>query len=272
VKKQCNFFCSVIILLVFWGNVFALENNISGNARIAGMGFTQVVNDSGLFSNPAGFTEERIVINISNSELFETGVIYNYLETGLRISEKLIINFGYESVVDRDQFDNSGYGQRLIAFGVAAKMHSALQVGVSLSQSKYMLFENASGSGYSLNIGVGYGPKQVGKAKLNLGFKIDDMLAQRTYKSKRTEMPQTQISLGGQLRTDNLIYAVDLQSDSFRFGLEYQVIPALALRAGFEEGQLTLGVGISRGPIKIDYAYWLAEVGATHRISTGLSF
>lgn len=271
-KSQRVFICAAIVLLIQIGNVVALENNISGNARISGMGFAQVANDNGLLSNPAGFAEESFTINSSNSELFATGVIYNYYEIGFKLSSSLQLKIGYESVEDHDQFDNSGYGQKLMALGLAVRLGPAIRVGATISQSQYMLLGERTGTGYSLDVGVGYGPKRLGAAKLNWGLKIDDLSAQRKYTTSRKEIPQTQVSLGGQLSTDHLIFAADLQSDSFRCGIEYKVVPSLSLRAGLEKGQLTVGVGISRSFMRIDYAYWLAEVGPTHRISTGFSF
>jgi hypothetical protein len=271
-KQQNVCFYLIIFLMLSSGVVLALENNISGNGRIAGMGFAQVANSSGFFSNPANFDEARITLNMVNSELFETGVIYSHFETGFKLLHSLQLNFGFESVADHDLYDNSGYGQKLLAIGVTSKLHSIWKVGASFSQSSYMLFDDVSGNGYAMNLGLCYGPLHIRKAKLNIGVKLDNLLAQRTYKSERKETPQTLFSLGVQLRTDTLIYAVDLLSEEYRFGFEYQVIPPLALRAGWDNKQLTLGIGVLRGPIRIDYAYWLAEVGPTHRIGTSLSF
>lgn len=271
-KRWYMFFFSLLVFLCLAIPTLAIENNIGGNAKIAGMGFTQVSNNSSFIANPASFEESKIFCTVANTELFGSGVIYNYFEGGFRFKTNWNLNFGFESVIDKDKIDNSGYSQRVLAIGVTNKLKERIQLGFNISQIGYGLFDEDAGKGFFLDLGMFFSPFFIRNNKMGIGFKIDNLAARREYKTDRNEIPKTGFSLGLNLRNNNYMCAMDLKSGDFRWGVEYCILPTLFLRGGLNNGEPTLGVGVIRGPIRIDYAYWLSELGATHRIGSSISF
>lgn len=272
-KRWYMFFFSLLVFLCLAIPTLAIENNVGGNVKVAGMGFTQVSNNSSFIANPASFEESKIFITAANTELFGSGVIYNYLEGGFRFRTNWNLNFGFESVIDKDKIDNSGYSQKMLTIGVAKKIRDRFQLGFNISQTGYGLFEEVTGNGIALNLGVFYSPFFIlGNNETGISFKIDNLVARREYKTDRNEIPKTGFTLGLNLRNNNYVYVMDVKSGDFRCGVEYCILPSLFLRGGINNGEPTLGVGVIQGPIRIDYAYWLSELGATHRIGSSISF
>lgn len=251
---------------------FADENNIGGSARIAGMGFSQVAGNLGLLANPASFDHSKGSLVMSRSELYGIGVFYNYWEGAIRLLPSWRIGFRYESLSDQDQIDYSGYSQQLFAIGATYKVNERLKFGVSLNKSQYNLFEENIGKGYSYDLGIITGPFKINKSSINLGLKIEDISAHRNYKTDRVENAEQIITFGSSIGIGKISCGLDIKPDELRFGVEYQVISSLALRAGLADGQPTFGIGVFRGGLQIDYAYWLSEIGATHRVGSSISF
>lgn len=271
-KYSRLFLVLALIFIFFISASSAFENNIGGNSKNAGMGFAQVASNRGLLSNPASFSDKMLQLSMTRSELYEIGLFYNYWEGSIRLSNSLRAGFGYEFVTDEDPIDNSGFGQELFVMGVAFKLIDNLQVGVNLSKNVFKLLDEEIGNGYACDIGVLAGPFMFGSLKLTTGLEYKNVYARRDYESGRVEKPERELLLGLNAKCGKLSAAMDLQQEDFRLGVEYQLLSSLALRAGMMDGQPTLGLGISLGKFEIDYAFWLSELEATHRICSVLSF
>ena len=75
----------------------------------------------------------------------------------------------------------------------------------------------------------------------------------------------------------SLVVSLDAELQSnhrlrLHVGGEYNPIPQVALRAGFNGGSPTAGVGIEVQQFQIDYALMLHKLGISHRISFGMEF
>lgn len=273
-KRYCVMFIVFTFLFSFC-KVLAFENNIVGNARVAGMGFTQAAytgKASTFFANPANIGKEKISLTATRLDLFGTGMFYELCETSLKITPRWEVGVAYELVHDKDIIDNSGYEQRFATFRLANQINAKLQLGMNFKTQQYRFFEERIGSGNAIDFGIQVGPFYAADRKIFLGLKIEDMVAFRNYVSQRRETPKPKWLFGGSLVHGDLIYAIDLRDKDLRMGLEYQVASTLALRAGLADGQSTLGFGIKNGRLQIDYAYWIAEVNATHCVSSCVAF
>jgi hypothetical protein len=80
--------------------------------------------------------------------------------------------------------------------------------------------------------------------------------------------------------TDKLLLSMETEKDveraaDFKVGLEYQLLEALALRAGFASltEQTTAGVGFKAGQLQIDYAAaWQATLGLSQHVGVSLQW
>jgi len=97
--------------------------------------------------------------------------------------------------------------------------------------------------------------------------------------SKKEEDLKVISTLGASYRAfDNLVANCDLLSEgenrfNFRIGAEWKPLgDMLALRAGFDVDQVSLGAGISMGWWHVDYAFVEGKLGDMHRISANLMF
>jgi hypothetical protein len=261
-----------LILFFLVGLCLAVENNIGGSAKLAGKGFSQVADNLGILANPASFEHVKVKLSLSRSELYDIGVIYSYYEGAFHLLPNLRIGLIYESVQDQDKIDYSGYSQQLFALGLAYKANERLKLGINMNHNRIGLFKENIGEGYSYDFGILLGPFKINQSYTNLGLKAENLLASRKYKTNRVETPELIITFGGNIDIGDISCAVDITQDELRFGIEYQVINSLTLRAGLVNGQPTLGIGVLRSPLQIDYAYWLSEVGATHRVGSSIYF
>ncbi|MBD3182329.1 hypothetical protein GF312_08560 [Candidatus Poribacteria bacterium] len=71
-----------------------------------------------------------------------------------------------------------------------------------------------------------------------------------------------------------LAWNVDTKYDTtMHYGLEWWLVDILALRAGLDEGQLSVGTGLRMSSFQVDYAFvGHDDLGSTHRVSTSVRF
>ncbi len=270
-----------LFLVCFFGGygcrTLALENDVGGNPANAGMGFTQVVNSLSFFANPAAFGDAKALFSMANTELYSSGVFYNYLEAACFSKSNWKISIGYESVKDKDNIDNSGYCQKVEAVGLSKRINPFFSLGINILMEQHKLFNETIRSCNSLNVGTIYGPVTIYGYNAFLGAKINNLAAQQKYKTKEDENPWPLVSCGLSINSsdNSLKYVMDLKEMDgldFRCGFEYKATQSLFLRAGLNNGEPTLGLGISRTPFNIDYAYWFSGLGATQRIGFSVLF
>lgn len=261
------------MFLIYTGLAFSNNLSIGGNARLSGAGFSKVAitnDNASLLANPASVGVAPFMFSMARSELFGLGIFYNYFE-GSVFKQQWRFGFSFESIKDQDLLDNSGYYQQLLTIGIARRLNN-LQVGVNVRGTEYKLLDEPMGTGKAIDLGLKVGPLQLERWEVNTGLKIDNVLSSKQFESGREENPETKYTFGVSMGRDNKLFSIDLGSDGFSCGFEYDVLEALALRAGIVEGQPTIGIGLKQGYLQIDYAFWLANAGVTHRVGTTLVF
>lgn len=261
---------SILLIIIPLSNIMGFENNIGGKTTNAGMGFTKVIENLSFLSDLS--YAPKSMVSFANTDLYGAGLVYNDAEAVFRLKSSLDLRFRYESMVDKDRIDNSGYSQRLGAVGLIMGLTDFFRIGMDFSKLGFRLHDQAIGNGYELNMGALYGPLSFADFNMLLGVKIDRLASLRRYETNREEVSKPDINYGINIAKNNFQYAMDFKSGDFRCGVEYYIMPYVALRAGMSNGQPTLGLGILRKPFSIDYAFWLSDIGATHRIGSSVNF
>lgn len=179
-------------------------------------------------------------------------------------------SLGLESLSDTDIFDNLGYGEKAFLGRLGFQVTSFLSIGASLSRESFILEEEIIGEGTLNNFTILTGPFNT---KLgNLRFGVSAGMLTRNYETGRNENEALPTELYCDLKTNYVKLAVSVNQEETHLGAEFNLTRNIALRAGLNGKEPTFGLGIVLGKFKINYAYWLAEAGATQLFGTGISF
>lgn len=266
---------------------------IGGGARSLAMGRTGNAaygKYDALFANPAnvagidGFTltsmqakiAEEVnytLINIGTPSRFGKLAI-GYLGSGVSgINQTTKDSSG--RVVSTGTFD---YTNSVIALALANNPTDKLALGGQLKiyNRAFGTITNGSATGMGLDIGAIVRPRE----NLSLGVSLQNIspsnISQLTWANGTKEELPTTLKTGiSFMPREQLLVAFDINtlSDSppeYKGGLEWSLNPLLALRAGLESSNLTFGVGLKRGAIAFDYAYFMDSTlsqNSTHYIS-----
>ena len=272
-KYQIIVWC--LILSSFPVYTLALEY-IGGDGRAASLGFTQIAtNESCNFlGNPATIGRKKLDLIFSSSELYGIGIFNNNMALGVNLTPHIRLGLGFEELVDKDDIDNSGYGQRLLNFGVAFALKPQWRVGLNFHADRFFLETENIGSGQGVTLGLHSGPWHLGQTDLNAGFVVKDIaFAKRSYTTDTDEVPPITFEYGLNAKRGSFLFQGDLVDENIRMGVEYEISSGLDLRAGLIDKQPTFGFGVKLGCLQVDYSYWLSPIGsATHRISNRISF
>ncbi len=267
-------FC-LVLLLSCPLYISAMENNIAGDVRAASLGFSGVgdlFTGGSFYVNPAFFAQSERSLSTATSELYGESVYYNFLETRFRILPSFSAGVGFESIADKDNFLGTGYGKQIYTVCLAAKPTEIFQVGFNLNKERFNIENEESGRGMILDLGLACGPWAVGVNQIAFGAKVNNLLYNRRYNSGLKEEGQVQVQYGMTFRGTSTVTSLDLYKNQLRLGVEYTLAPNIALRAGLMNGKPSFGFGLAKGQFQLNYAYWLANVGATQRIGGSFSF
>ena len=265
-KKTCIYLILLIVQFTILGHAF--EGDIGRNSKEMALGFTSTPYSSFL-SNPAS-VGEKILIEYTSSELFNSGVFYDSITAELSFNDFVRLGIGMEKVQDRDALDNSGYGQQLTTFGVAWKSPQKFQLGLNVRQESFELLEQKIGKGLAFDLACYAGPWVFKGNDIYLGVIASDINATRVY-GERIEIHPIKPSINFNIFNNNVMYSLMLKQDEVRMGLEYKPVKGFTIRGGLHNGQPTCGFGFEKGYFQMDFAYWMAQAGGFYRISTSFS-
>lgn len=270
----------------------ALE--IGTGARAAGMGeaFVASADDaSGLFWNPAGsaWKRQRQVHFTYNSWI--QGIHHNAASLtvptttgsfGIGLMLNSIDGFERRIIASEEPIGTFSVHDFCVLLHYARLVRKDLSFGVNFKYLNEKIYlDNANG--YMVDLGVRYQSPLTGLflagALQNFGFAAK--MAEETIR-----LPQT-VRVGAAYHVPLQAVAVTVAGDFVRvidkgsflnLGIEAFVVPALALRfgyqAGYDDKNISGGFGIVMGPIFIDYAYvpFGSDLGDSHRFSLALDF
>lgn len=260
-----RFWLVAVMLGVLSAGAFAYEGSIAFQggigAKALGMGgaFTALADD-GTFAlwNPAGIVSfgEEIWIGGATSQLFGM-VPYQYVAGGMSFAG-YAVGLGWGSVTAGDLYSANAIlgtvGVKLGDFGVA---------GVNLKYyMETVAAADASGFGFDIGLLVPIIPElSIGVVAKDLGASIGG----------QTVSPVYVLGLGSNLLEGALKLGLDLELSSafavknLRAGLAFQLIEALAVRAGMVAPEMdfgayyfSVGAGFALGGLTVDAAYVLS--------------
>jgi hypothetical protein len=177
----------------------------------------------------------------------------------------------------------------LLGFGIdpsSLPFIPALPIDFSLgARVKYLSVNNGgeNGSGFAFDLGyrMSFANLRIGPivmSDLALGVTANNLFGGVNYAAHGESMAMS-LRIGASMRANNLVlFTTDLDlGGGFHFGVEYEPIPTLAVRAGMmtQAGgmSITLGLGLNVQGFILDYAYVThPALSGTHRVSLSLDF
>lgn len=167
----------------------------------------------------------------------------------------------------------------LVRTGYGRAVGDRLALGATIGYYRLEIAE-VTASGVTADVGALYRSPWPG---LDIGAAVRNIGSRARFTRDDEELPLA-IALGAAYRpTARLLVALDYESTRnqdgvVRAGLEYRVIPALAIRAGYNgsnetDNGLTFGAGFAFNDIQLDYAYVpFGDLGKSHRVSAEVAF
>jgi len=176
-----------------------------------------------------------------------------------------------------EKFDNA---ENAFLFGVAWR-RSFLAVGATAKYLRHSLANN-SASGSSLDIGLQLRLKEF----LAIGFVAQDLFGEMKWNTPAKTLAELPAVLRGGVRIRPVALPVLLSGEVVRLdgelalhaGMEYRLLKALGMRAGYNDGQLAVGgfiaIPASAFHVQLDYAFSndVLDEGAVHRVALLLEF
>ncbi len=246
---------------------------------------------SATFWNPSGLpTLQRQEVVFSYADRFGLDINSSYASYVFPLFERHAIGLGWvrESFGDTELSDalnvvNLTYGMQL---------HRSFSLGVGL-KSVFQTIELddvslRNASGFGLDVGLVFTPKKPPFDKLRFGVALQDIggtkLQDDTTQFEEELLEQT-IRGGVSVQPHpDVKLALDVDSDDFHFGAEYQPLAALLLRGGVNRPlspptgadqtlAFALGFGLKWNSAQLDYAFEHHPVlPPTHHVTLGLSY
>ena len=241
---------------------------------------------SAVFYNPAGLVKiPRQEVSLMHYPMMG-GVLYNSVTYG-----QPVLGIGYfggsffRAAIDGiERFDGSnenagsyGYGEMKAGVSYAREIVAGVSAGATLNIFNFSMAE-VNSYGFGLDVGVLYEPF----SGLNFGLSVRNFMNPELKMSVLTEQAAKAFTLGAAYRItagdfDFLVGADALKNDDsnfrFRAGAEAAFVKTAFLRAGFNDGEISLGAGVSLFDVGIDYSFTLNDVsGGLSRFNLSYDF
>ncbi|MDI6807914.1 MAG: PorV/PorQ family protein [Candidatus Eisenbacteria bacterium] len=263
-------------------------------ARAAAMANAHVAvatDATALYWNPAGLAEVKTrEIAVSHSEWFQ-GIRYEFAGLAFDVG-KSAVALGFQWLYSVDKIDGRdengnpngdfGYYDLTYSLSLARKFEGGLSLGLTYKRITEMIDDNHA-NGEALDAGLRIptplrgvvlagGVQNIGR---NMHFKREDF-----------ELPRTVvggIGLERNLPGGTLVLASDLRAPrgedyKIHAGGEFTLHRGLSLAAGYKIGyeneNISFGMGYAAGPLKINYSFtpFYSDLGNVQRISLYRSF
>ncbi|MEM6345975.1 MAG: hypothetical protein AAF927_18925 [Bacteroidota bacterium] len=217
------------------GNFWSLYHNPAG---IAGMSATQV----------GAFFEQRFFL----SELTYGGAGAVFPFKGSQAVGISLSSFGF-----------SAYRENQLTASYAVQFFDKVRIGSTLHYAQLAIADYGSRGAVFADIGIQY---QL-NAKVSLGVSAYNVNRARLEGQNGSEFIPTQLTAGLAFRaSDKVLLVADVQKDidhatSFRAGIEYKLLPVLAIRTGVSTEPLTynIGLGLAYKGLELDLAFGVHE-------------
>lgn len=279
--------CACLSLAGDYGAESLLETGAGARAAAMGGAVCASADDSSaVFYNPAGLVKiPRQEVSLMHYPMMG-GVLYNSVTYG-----QPVLGIGYfggsffRAAIDGiERFDGSnenagsyGYGEMKAGVSYAREIVAGVSAGATLNIFNFSMAE-VNSYGFGLDVGVLYEPF----SGLNFGLSVRNFMNPELKMSVLTEQAAKAFTLGAAYRItagdfDFLVGADALKNDDsnfrFRAGAEAAFVKTAFLRAGFNDGEISLGAGVSLFDVGIDYSFTLNDVsGGLSRFNLSYDF
>jgi tetratricopeptide (TPR) repeat protein len=260
--------------------------NQGAGARALAMGrtFVAIADDvSAIYWNPAGLAQvPKKELQLMNVPLFDD-TVYNFIGYAHSMLKPWTVGIGIMQLQSggftrRDDYNTPGdtfSGQDQAVLVSAGYDLSDFYIGCTAKSVSNKL-DTFSSTGFGMDVGL---LSKLGSG-FSLGINLQNVIGakiQRDYIADETPMT---IRPGIAWTSDDKTYKVALDIDNTanqsikpHFGIEYCPNNVFAFRAGYDNGNLTAGIGISPKDFSIDYAIVNhTDLGTGHRVSAGFKF
>ena len=254
-------------------------------ARPLGMGgcFVAICDDAyATYWNPAGLTQIKGHQIGSMYAIMTLDRKYNFLNYaqgfgknwGLGISW---VNFGIGDIEERDargnligEFEDS---ENAYYLSLAKGFGEKFSLGANIKYLTHQLLNNRA-TGFGFDAGVLFKPTDI----ISLGLTLQDIGSKVKWDTESGHEDEFPLNIRGgaalRLLKDKLLLATDLEKNEtqpmkFHAGAEYWITKAFAVRAGYDDEELTAGASFKISHFRLDYGYCADKLkeGDTHRIS-----
>jgi len=284
-------------LLAFQGSLIRAANdaglpgeflNFGVGARALGMGhaFTGVADDvDSIYWNPAGLATFRSSqLTLQHSPLILGGA-YQYIAYSQPIYSLGTLGIGIVNLtsgdvpkVDSNNVEIGEFDSRETAYLVsyAYRFTGIFGLGTTIKMVEKKI-DDRSARGFGADIGTTLDVHE----KVRLGAMIRNIIPPSYNFSTDKEKFPIIMRTGASVRMFNnhLLSSLDLektigtaQNPKFHFGLEGFVIRNIFFRFGWDQTELTTGVGVHLQTIQFDYAAGFQELGLVNRVSVKFLF
>jgi len=302
--------CFVLVFTFFTGYVEAVKQKdgdaglpgaylswgVGGRALGMGKAYVSIASDATApYWNPAGLAHLRQQEVIAQyTSLFESTFL-SYLGYSRPFFDLGVFGIGLVDLRSLD-FERTESGPRVLGHFNESKDTVFLSYGrrqdyiysipFKLSYGANFKIVNQSVLGHSATgIGLDVGVMSRPLKGLSLAFMVQNLLQPRLKLDEEADTFPISGRLGASYECGFNIYkyntraTVSVEMDKiehrkgkFHYGFEYKIVDMVGLRAGLDDSELTLGLGLSIKNYDMDYAYGSQEMGASHRVSLGIRF
>ena len=276
--------------LLVAGQLQARYEDVGLGSRPLGMGgaFVALADDAnGIYWNPAGLVQMK-----RQEALFMHGIYggisainFDYLAYVYPMPYSAV-GVGWSTVGvtleegDGQSFSTSRMSEDMyyLSLGLNPALFGSdtLTVGATLKRLTIdTRFEGGSGMGF--DFGALFRPfqwAQVGVMLRNVATDVRNEKLPTTFRvGAASRLFTDRLRLVLDVTTKDNIGTVDATVAKAHFGLEYQPIKMVALRAGIDDGHPAAGLGVDIASIKLDYGFQSNDIlGNLHRVSMGVNF
>jgi hypothetical protein len=263
-----------------------LHMGVGSQALAMGKAYTALATDAtALYWNPAALaTQNPYQVYFMHSVLFfDTN--FDYLAGS--IPTRNLGSFGLGLLY----LNSGGFDQRnelneeLGSFGIsdmAVLLSWSKEVfkGVSAGLNYKLVTQNMldySGTGHGFDLGL----KTRLFDRVDVGLMFMNLLTPKVTLANEAQTYPMQFRIGAATRflENKLVVSTDIakiagwESTFFNFGAEYTAMQKLAIRAGLNDGRITLGLGFSLNQVGVDYGHKnVSEFGLNHSFAVKYEF
>lgn len=259
--------------------------SLAANARTLSMGRAGAADPgSGIFFNPASLAYlQRKELSFMYTQPFpesKYGLIsychpFKCWGFGLGLVENRISGAQFREALTNKPLAGTFDDSKIALFLTGSCLLSnRLSLGLSLKQVSQKVIDNSPNS-YGLDLGVLFNPTD----RFRLGACLQNLIhPEFSRSSAKEDAYPINIKIGLAITPfDNWVINLDLDKTSHRsvrghLGIESRLKDLLSLRTGYDQGDLSCGLGIRLRGLSMDYTITNKEYQPAHQVSLSLSF